>query len=78
MAYIDTVPVADATGRLQELYADDQRALGYVPNHTQAMSLHPEVNATWREFIKAIRSKMRLRRYELVTYAAALALECTY
>ena len=78
MAYIDTVPDAEATGKLQELYADDQRTLGYVPNHTRAMSLHPEVNATWREFIKAIRSKMRLRRYELVTYAAALALECTY
>ncbi len=78
MAYIDTVPETGATGILQELYADDQRALGYVPNYTRAMSLHPEVNAAWRELSKAIRAHMRLRRYELVTFASALALKCTY
>jgi hypothetical protein len=78
MAYIETVPETDATGKLRELYDDDRRALGYVPNYTRAMSLHPEVNAAWRQLAQAIRSKMRLRRYELVTYAAALALKCTY
>jgi hypothetical protein len=78
MAYIETVPETDATGKLRELYDDDRQALGYVSNHLQAMSLHPEVNAAWRQLNQAIRSTMRLRRYELVTYAAALALKCTY
>lgn len=78
MCYVETVSETDATGLLKDLYDADRQANGYVPNHTQAMSLHPEVNAAWRELSKAIRSKMRLRRYELVTYAAARALGCRY
>ncbi len=78
MAYIDSVPEDEATGKLRELYEDDRQGLGYVPNYTRAMSLHPEVNAAWRELSKAIRAHMRLRRYELVTFASALALKCTY
>ena len=78
MAYIETVGEVEAIGKTKELYDADRQAMGYVPNHTQAMSLHPEVNAAWRQLAQAIRSKMRLRRYELVTYAAALALKCRY
>ncbi len=76
--FIETVDEIEATGLLKDLYDADRQANGYVPNYTQAMSLHPEVNAAWRELSKAIRSKMRLRRYELVTYAAARALGCRY
>jgi len=32
----------------------------------------------WRNLQNAVRAKMRLRRYELVTFAAADALRCTY
>ncbi len=78
MAFIQTVPESDATGKLSELYIADRQTYGYLPNFTQAMSLHPEVNAAWRQLSQAIRSTMRLRRYELVTFAAALALECRY
>ena len=78
MAFIQTVPAEQATDKLQELYNDDLHSLGYIANHTQAMSLRPEVNAAWRSLIGTIRSKMRLRRYELVTIAAAAALHCTY
>lgn len=78
MAFIQTVPAEQATDKLQELYNDDLHSLGYIANHTQAMSLRPEVNAAWRNLIGTIRSKMRLRRYELVTIAAAAALRCTY
>ncbi len=78
MAFIQTVPAEQATDKLQELYNDDLSSLGYIANYTQAMSLRPEVNAAWRNLIGTIRSKMRLRRYELVTIAAAAALRCTY
>jgi hypothetical protein len=78
LPYIKSVSEEAATGKLQELYAADRQALGYVPHYTEAMSLHPEVAAAWRQLSAAIRSTMRLRRYELVTYAAALALKCTY
>ena len=42
------------------------------------MSLRPEVNAAWRNLIRAIRSNMTTRRYELVTMAAAKALRSAY
>ena len=76
--YIQTVSEADATGQLRETYDDDIKGLGYVPNYARAMSLHPETIAAWRQLMRAIRSQMRLRRFELVTYAAALALKCRY
>jgi hypothetical protein len=78
MAFIKTVPTEQATGKLQELYNDDLKTLGYVANYTKAMSLRPEAIVAWGNLIGSIRSKMRLRRYELVTVAAALALRCTY
>jgi hypothetical protein len=49
-----------------------------VPNYAKAFSLHPEVYDAWTKLIGAIRSNMRLRRYELVTFASAMVLECTY
>jgi uncharacterized peroxidase-related enzyme len=52
--------------------------MGYVPNYAKAFSLHPEVYDAWTKLIGAIRSKMRMRRYELVTFASAMALECRY
>lgn len=78
MAYIKTVSEADATEKLREIYDDDLKADGYVHHYTKAMSLRPEAIAAWRQLSKAIRSKMRLRPFELVTYAAALALKCRY
>jgi len=78
MAFIHTVPVEEATDKLQVLYGDDLKSQGYVANYTKAMSLRPEVIAAWRQLTGAIRSNMRLRRYELVTFAVAGALRCTY
>jgi uncharacterized peroxidase-related enzyme len=41
-------------------------------------SLRPEVLEAWRAFQGSIRKNLRLRRYELVTLAAAKALNCRY
>jgi hypothetical protein len=60
MTFVRTIPVQDSTGKLQELYNDDLRSLGYVANYTAAMSQRPEVIAAWRQLIGEIRSKMRL------------------
>ena len=78
MALITTIPIEEATGLLQQLYNADKEKNGYVPNYTQAFSLHPEVYEAWLKFISSIRSSMRLRRYELLTFAAAMATNCTY
>ena len=78
MSFIRTIPAEEATDKLQAIYADDLKTLGYVANYTKAMSLRPDVIAAWRNLVAAIRPKMRLRRYELVTIAVASALRCTY
>jgi uncharacterized peroxidase-related enzyme len=51
---------------------------GYIANGTMTLSLRPEIFIAWENLLKAIHSKMRLRRFELVTIAAASALHCTY
>lgn len=67
-----TMPTeAEAAGLRAEIFADDVRSLGYVPSHTKAMSLNPEAYLAWESLSKAISSSLGLRRYELVTLAAA-------
>ena len=78
MTYIKTIPENEAESLVQEIYQAAQKNMGYVPNYAKALSIHPEVYDAWTKLIGAIRSNMRLRRYELVTFACAMALECTY
>jgi uncharacterized peroxidase-related enzyme len=76
--FIQTTPEAEAEGKLREIYESDKKSLGYVPNHAKVFSLRPEVLEAWRAFQVSIRKNLRLRRYELVTMAAAMALNCRY
>ncbi|MBM3126450.1 MAG: hypothetical protein FJZ87_15505 [Chloroflexi bacterium] len=78
MPYIYTVPMEEADGSLREIYDEQIQKLGYIPNYHKVFSLRPEVSLAWRNLQNTIRSKMRLRRFELVTFAAALALKCGY
>jgi uncharacterized peroxidase-related enzyme len=76
--FIQTISEAEAQGKLRELYEGDQKSLGYVPNHARVFSLRPEVLEAWRAFQGSIRKNLRIRQYELVTLAAAMALKCRY
>ena len=78
MAFIHTIPPAEATGVLAELYAAEVQRGGSVDNGMLAFSLRPSAYAAWENLIISIRSKMDLRRYELVTIAAATKLRCSY
>ena len=78
MAYIQTVPIEEAAGLVKELYDAERVASGYVDNTSQAFSLRPAVLAAWNNLLQTIRSNMDLRRYELVTIAAASKLRCSY
>jgi hypothetical protein len=78
MAFIHTIQTEEAVGKLKEIYDHELETQGYIANGTMTLSLRPEVFAAWESLLKTIRSKMRLRRYELVTLAAASALHCTY
>lgn len=78
MTYIKIISEDQAEGLVHDQYKTAQEGMGYIPNLTQAFSLHPEAYDAWMKLISTIRSKMRLRRYELVTFATAMALKCTY
>jgi uncharacterized peroxidase-related enzyme len=78
MTFIETVPEAEATGVVAEMYEADRDHFGFVPNFTQAFSLRPEVYAAWRQLNGAIKATMDLRRYELATVAAARRLGSSY
>jgi hypothetical protein len=78
MAFIRTIPPDQAEGKLREIYDHELQVQGYVATGTLSLSLRPEVFEAWEHLLKSIRSKMRLRRFELVTIAAASALHCTY
>jgi hypothetical protein len=78
MTAIKTIPEIQADGLLKNLYEAAEKSNGYIPNYVKAFSLHPEVYDAWAKLIGAIRSSMRMRRYELVTFASAMALRCTY
>jgi uncharacterized peroxidase-related enzyme len=76
--FIQTVSEKEAEGKLREIYDGDRKSLGYVPNYARVFSLRPEVLEAWRAFQVSIRKNLRLRRYELVTLAAAMELNCRY
>jgi uncharacterized peroxidase-related enzyme len=76
--FIETISEAEAEGKVRAVYESDQSSLGYVPNHAKVFSLRPDVLEAWRSFQGSIRKNLRLRRYELVTLAAARALNCRY
>src|SRR5665647_3204619 len=78
LMFIQTIPEEEAEGKLRAIYEGDCQSIGYVPNHAKVFSLRPDVMEAWRAFQGSIRKNMRLRRYELVTLAAAMALKCRY
>jgi uncharacterized peroxidase-related enzyme len=78
MTFIDTVSPDDASGPVAAFYEQDRAEDGYVWNMTQAFSSRPDVLAAWKQLNTAVRSHFDLRRYELVTIAAARALRSSY
>lgn len=78
MTFIETVPEDEAPPAVAQMYDADRTAAGAVPNYTRAFSHRPEVYAAWQQLGAALRTNMDLRRYELVTFAAARRLRSSY
>jgi len=72
MSIISTPAESEVRGRAAELYAEDIADQGFVSGHTRVLSLNPEAYDAWEHLIQTIAHSMDLRRYELVTLAAAL------
>lgn len=77
MSFIETIPPAEATGEVRDMYERQQASWGYVPNYAKAFSHRPEVLARWGRLLAEIRRPMDARRFELITFAAAHELRNT-
>jgi uncharacterized peroxidase-related enzyme len=73
-------PVApeEATGAVHDLYEHELAVKGFIPNYTRLFSLRPDAYRAWQQLVAALMSTMELRRFELVTLAAAEALRSRY
>ncbi len=78
MSFLKSIALDQAEGEVKQIYDHDLEKQGYISNYTKLFSLRPEVLDAWRNLQGSIRRNMRLRRYELVTFAAATALHCSY
>ena len=78
MSFLHTIPPEEAVDEVRDLYDQDLQGKGYIANYSRVFSLRPEVLGIWRQLQHAIRRNMRLRRDELTTLAAALAMKCSY
>jgi uncharacterized peroxidase-related enzyme len=55
-----------------------QRRYGYVPNYAKVFSDRPDIMDLWAALLAGIRRHIEPRRFELVTFAASLALGNSY
>lgn len=78
MAFIHTIPEGQAAADVKKMYEENRAEFGYLPNYVKAFSLRPQVMEAWGQFLGTLHRDMDARRYELVTLAAARALESTY
>jgi uncharacterized peroxidase-related enzyme len=74
MAFIKTIPAAEATGEVREMYARQAGDWGYVPEYAKVFCHRPEVMGRWGRMLAEIKRPLDERRLELVTFAAAHAL----
>lgn len=74
MAFIKTIAASEATDDVHAMYARQQSAWGFVPNYAKVFCYRPEVMARWGQLQAEIRRTIDVRRFELITLAAALEL----
>ena len=78
MAYVEEVSDRAASEAAADMLAIDRERFGYVPNFTRALAHRPAAYAAWRRLNAEIMGGMDVRRYELVTLAAARRLGSSY
>src|SRR5262245_23054082 len=78
MAFIKTIPEAQAPEDVKRMYDQNLEKQGYIPNYSRVFSHRPYVMDAWGNLLRAIKSNLDTRRFELVTLAAARALNNSY
>jgi uncharacterized peroxidase-related enzyme len=78
MAFIETTPPDETTGQARAMLERQQKHYGYLPNYARVFADRPDVMDLWADLLAGIRRHIEPRRFELVTFAAALELKSSY
>jgi uncharacterized peroxidase-related enzyme len=78
MAFIETTAPHDTKGKARATLLRQQRRYGYVPNYAKVFTDRPDIMDLWADLLAGIRGHVESRRFELVTFAAALELRNSY
>ncbi len=78
MAFIHTIAEDQAPPAVKQMYTEALQRMGYIPNYSKVFSHRPRVMEAWEMLASSVRAQMDLRRYELITLAAARALRSSY
>lgn len=78
MSFIETTPVADATGIVKELYEEQSSGSGLVPNYSKVYCHNPALMTAWAGLLKELRTGLERRPFLLVNLAAARAINSSY
>ncbi|MEO1244600.1 MAG: peroxidase [Pseudomonadota bacterium] len=71
MAFIKTIPAAEATDEVRAMYERQAGFWGYVPDYAKVFCHRPEVMERWGKMLAAVKRPVDPRRLELVTFAVA-------
>lgn len=71
MTIIRTPDEQQVVGDAAAIYTADRDEYGYVPSHTRLMAMNVEAFEAWEALARAVARPLGMRRYELVTLAAA-------
>jgi uncharacterized peroxidase-related enzyme len=78
MTFITTIPVNQASGEIKTMYQHLQGDNEFLPNYAKVFCYRPEVMESWAVLQKSIRKTIDFQSYELVTLAAAAAMNNSY
>lgn len=78
MAFIETTPPEATTGVAREMLERQQKSWGFVPNYAKVFSDRADIMNLWAELLSGIRRHIDPRRFELVTFVAAVELGSSY
>ncbi|MEM8767159.1 MAG: peroxidase [Pseudomonadota bacterium] len=78
MTFIKPDREAERQPQVQAIYERQRQAFGYLPNYAELFCHRPEVIDLWADLQRGLRQHVSPRLFELVTFAAAVALESSY
>lgn len=78
--FLKTIPEAEATGRVAEIYAAERREMGTLMSATVCWTTRPDLLPLWSDFFAGVKAgfTLSMRDWRLITFIAAREVPSTY